>query len=143
MARAEFVLRSNPAFEPAPPEGVHMRYMLLLYVTEREKSGTDEMLAFHRDVERRGVLLGSDPLYGPDTATTVRERDGKVLNIDGPFAETSEWLAGYFMLDCRDLDEALEIAALCPTAKYGSVEVRPLIELPQSYKDAASEVTTS
>ena len=118
-----------------------MRYMLLLYVKDRPETASADMAVFHREVEKRGVLLGADPLYGPDTATTVRERDGKVLNIDGPFAETSEWLAGYFMLDCRDLDEALEIAALCPTAKYGSVEVRPLIEVPASYKEAVSGVT--
>lgn len=117
-----------------------MRYMLLLYVTDRPKSGTREMSAFHRECEERGVLLAADPLYPPDTATTVRERDGKVLNLDGPFAETAEWLGGYFMLDCRDLDEALEIAALCPTAKHGSVEVRPLLELPSSFRDAANEV---
>jgi hypothetical protein len=69
------------------------------------------------------VLVAADPLHRPETATTVRVRDGKALNIDGPFAETAEWLGGYFMLECRDLDEALELAARHPTAKNGSVEV--------------------
>ncbi|MFL5825205.1 MAG: YciI family protein, partial [Thermoleophilaceae bacterium] len=78
--------------------------------------------------KRRGVLIASDPLQPPDTATTVHTEDGELLTTDGPFAETTEWLGGFFMLDCDDLDEALELARLCPVARYGKVEVRPLLE---------------
>lgn len=111
-----------------------MQYMLLLYVSERPPLGTpeaDEMfgavMAFHTQCQDRGVLVASAPLQEPDTATTVRVRDGQTLNSDGPFAETTEWIGGFFILECRDLDEALELAAMCPTAAYGSVEVRPLV----------------
>ena len=74
------------------------------------------------------MLVAADPLHGPDTATTVRVRDGELLKVDGPFAETVEWLGGYFMLECRDLDQALELAAKHPTAASGAVEVRPIWE---------------
>jgi hypothetical protein len=114
-----------------------MQYMLLLYVSERPALGTPEaadmfgaVMAFHGQCRDRGVLVASAPLEEPDTATTVRVRDGQTLNSDGPFAETTEWLGGYFILECRDLDEALELAAMCPTATDGSVEVRPLLQTP-------------
>jgi hypothetical protein len=114
-----------------------MRFMLLLYVTDRPQPGTPEaaeafpaIKAFHAECQARGVLLAADPLQDPDTATTVRVRDGRPVHTDGPFTETKEWLGGYFILDCRDLDEALELAAECPTAKTGSVEVRPILEVP-------------
>lgn len=112
-----------------------MRYMLLLYGPDRPSPGTPEatkyfgaVMDFHRECRERGVLVSSDPLLGPDQARTVRVRSGRVLRTDGPFAETTEWLGGYFLLDCRDLDEALELAERCPTAVYGSVEVRPVME---------------
>ena len=113
-----------------------MRYMLLLYVDDRPEPGTPEadaafreIAAFHAECRRRGVLVDSDPLHGPEAATTVRIRGGETLATDGPFAETTEWLAGYFVVDCPSLDEALEVAALCPTARTGSVEVRPVIDV--------------
>jgi hypothetical protein len=111
-------------------------YMLLLYVTDRPEPGGAEsaaareaIMAFHRECSERGVLVASAPLQRPETATTVRVRDGETLNIDGPYAETTEWPGGYFILDCGDLDEALELAARCPTAHRGSVEVRPIMEV--------------
>jgi hypothetical protein len=114
-----------------------VRYMLLLYVSGRPTAGTPEAAevlplyrAYTDELRERGVLLGVDALHGPDSATTVRVRDGEALNTDGPFAETTEWLGGYYVLDCADLDEALALAARCPTASRGSVEVRPIIELP-------------
>jgi hypothetical protein len=112
-----------------------VRYMLLLYLADRADAGTPEhdaafaaMVAFHRECSERGVLLAADPLAAPGTATTVRRRDGQAVRSSGPFAETREWLGGYFMLDCSE-EEALELAELCPTCGHGSVEVRPLIEV--------------
>jgi hypothetical protein len=111
-----------------------MNYMLLLYLSERPSPGTPEgdamfaaVRAFHGECQERGVLVSAAPLLGPEAATTVRVRDDETLRTDGPFAETKEWLAGYFVLDCRDLEEALELAARCPTARDGTVEVRPLM----------------
>jgi hypothetical protein len=111
-----------------------MRHLLLLYLTDRPEPGTPEgaaalaaVVAFNQQCRDRGVLLASEPLQHPASARTVRIRDGRTLRTDGPFAETKEWLAGYFLLDC-DLDEALELAANCPTARTGSVEVRPILE---------------
>ena len=113
-----------------------MRYMLLLYVSERPEPDTPEaaefyppIAEFYEECQERGVLVAADPLQQPEAATTVRVRNGEVLTTDGPFAETAEWLGGYFMLECRDLDEALELAARHPTAKSGSVEVRPVWEV--------------
>jgi hypothetical protein len=113
-----------------------MRCMLLLSVSDRPEPGTPEaaefyplVAEFYEECRERGVLVAADPLHKPEAATTVRVRDGQVLKIDGPFAETAEWLGGYFMLECRDLDEALELAARHPVAKSGSVEVRPVWEV--------------
>jgi hypothetical protein len=115
-----------------------MRYMLLIYSNEKaeEKMSPEEedgIKAGHRAVmeetSRRGLLKGAEPLEPTSTATTVRVENGKVLVTDGPFAETKEQLAGYYILDCRDLDEALEWAAKIPTACAGGsgcVEVRPI-----------------
>jgi hypothetical protein len=76
------------------------------------------------------LLRGGDPLEGTETATTVRVRNGNVATTDGPFAETKEVLGGYYILDCKDLDEALGYAAKIPGAKNGAIEVRPIMELP-------------
>jgi hypothetical protein len=111
-----------------------MHYMLLLYLPERPEPETPEgekmfgaVREFVEVCRSRGALVAAGPLQGPDSATTVRVREDETLLTDGPFAETREWLAGYFLLDCRDLDEALELAAVCPTARDGSVEVRPMM----------------
>jgi hypothetical protein len=74
------------------------------------------------------------------TATTIRVRDGDAVTTDGPFAETREQLAGYYLLDCRDLDEALELAARCPLAAEGSIEVRPVRRVPGLAGDPATEL---
>jgi hypothetical protein len=115
-----------------------MHYMLLLYgCDERPRPGDpgfEEALAavnaFVAECQRRGVFVGGDPLRSATTATTVRVRDGQPLITDGPFAETHEQLGGYYILNCSGLDEALELAALWPMAARGSVEVRPLDEVP-------------
>jgi hypothetical protein len=77
----------------------------------------------------RGILTGGAPLQPTSAATTVRVRNGKTLITDGPFAETKEQLAGTYVLDCKDLDEAIEMAAKIPDALFGSVEIRPVREL--------------
>ncbi|QWF76812.1 YciI family protein [Amycolatopsis sp. CA-230715] len=114
-----------------------MRYMLLIYNCDRPEPadpGFTEALArvnaFADECRRRGALVAGDPLQGEHTATTVSVRDGKALITDGPFAETHDHLGGYYILDCHDLDEALELAALCPMAAVGSIEVRPLAGVP-------------
>ena len=79
-----------------------------------------------KEAEAAGVLLSNNGLAPVADATTVRVRNGKTLITDGPFAETHEQLGGYYLLDCKDLDEAIRWAAKIPTAKYGSIEIRPL-----------------
>ena len=86
--------------------------------------------AFSEETAKHAVLVGGEPLQGIETATTVRVRDGKSLTTDGPFAETKEHFGGYYLLDCANLDEALKWAAKIPTAKHGSIEVRPIMEIP-------------
>lgn len=104
-----------------------MKYMLMICgdesAAEHAEDGcggwSEEMLA-------RGVLYGGDGLRPPDEATTVRVRDEQVLLSDGPFAETKEQIGGFCLIDCADLDEAIEIASKHPAATYGTIEVRPL-----------------
>jgi hypothetical protein len=120
-----------------------MRYMMLVYTreTEMENASPEEMakvftghVAVQQESQRRGIFRAADPLKYTSTATTVRVKDGKTLVTDGPFAETKEQLAGYYILDCADLDEALEWAAKIPTGcggNTGCVEVRPIHEFPK------------
>jgi len=120
-----------------------MRFMLLIYSNERatEASSPEEqgrIAAEHgavmAETGKRGILNGAEPLEPTSNATTVRVQDGRVLVTDGPFAETKEQLAGYYILDCKDLDEAIEWAAKIPTACAGGtgcVEVRPIRAIPK------------
>jgi len=114
-----------------------MQYLLLIYNCDRPEPadpGFDDALArvnaFADECRRRGALVAGDPVQGDHTATTVSVREGRTLITDGPFVETHEHLGGYYVLDCHDLDEALELAALCPMAAQGSIEVRPLAYVP-------------
>jgi hypothetical protein len=118
-----------------------MRYMMLIYTKETESGPTPEeaaqIKAAHytviQEATRKGVFQGAEPLAPTTTATTVRVQNGKSLITDGPFAETKEQLAGYYILDCENLDEAIEWAAKIPTACKGGegcIEVRPLPGLP-------------
>jgi hypothetical protein len=109
-----------------------MRYLLLIANDESDPPSdevTEDYAEWMKVVAERGLLQGGERLRPTTDATTVRVRNGEVLSTDGPFAETKEQLAGYFMVDCKDLDEALEVAAKLPGAKYGSIEVRPIWEM--------------
>lgn len=112
-----------------------MKYMLLIYTDEkvwtepeREKCYAESIQLTH-DLKAEGRYLAAAPLRPVSTATSVRVREGKRQVVDGPFAETREQLGGYFLIDARDLDEAIATAARIPGARKGTVEVRPVIEL--------------
>ncbi len=113
-----------------------MQYLMLIYNEETNppQPGTpegdaymNEYMAFTEDVKQKNLMLGSNALEPVATATTVRVRDGKTEATDGPFAETKEQLGGYYLLDCKDLDEAIEYAAKIPSARAGSIEIRPVM----------------
>lgn len=114
-----------------------MRYILLLYGCDRPEPGDPRfetvlrrLNLFVEECRKRGAFVAADALKPVSCATTVRIRDGRTLITDGPFAETHEQLGGYCIVECRGLDDALELAALCPTANEGSVEVRPIDDIP-------------
>lgn len=126
-----------------------MRYMMLVYSTARAEGLTPEeegrIRAGHQKVieeaTQKRVLIGAEPLAPVSTATTVRMQDGKRLVVDGPFAETKEHLAGYYIIDCEDLDEAIDWAAKIPTECNGSlgcIEIRPMRWQPAGAEPAAS-----
>ena len=117
-----------------------MQYMLLIYTDEQRNAAAMEKkseaernaymgawFGYTEALKTAGVLISGDALQPTSTATTVRERGGEKITTDGPFAETKEQLGGYYLLDCKDLDEALGWAAKCPGVKEGSVEVRPVM----------------
>ena len=113
-----------------------MRYMLLIYFEEQSLVSETERQACYvestqlaQEIHSRGQYLDASPLHPTSTATSVRVRDGKRLVTDGPFAETREQLGGYYLIDARNLDEAIGIAARIPMARQGTVEIRPLIEI--------------
>lgn len=113
-----------------------MRYMLLIYQDEkaldevtREKCYA-ESTALANHLHGAGQFLGANPLQSVATATSVKVRGGKRFVTDGPFAETREQLGGYFLVEAQNLDEAIDIAGQIPGARFGTVEVRPVVELP-------------
>jgi hypothetical protein len=114
-----------------------VRYMLLICNPALEKEQTPEewqaamapYAPYMEFLRASGKFVDGDPLHGVSTATTVRVRDGKRMITDGPFAETKEWLAGYVIVDCDTLDEAIELAAPCPATADGCVEIRPIIDV--------------
>lgn len=115
-----------------------MRYALLIYTPEVDPAAapdgmsgdTAEYAALSSEAAARGIMRAGDALQPSGTATVVRVRDGRTLLTDGPFAETKEQLGGFYVFECGDLDEALELAARIPGARHGAVEVRPVWELP-------------
>jgi len=116
-----------------------MRYALLLYSdpvagpeqgSPEQAAEMQQWFAYTEALQGAGALLGGEPLHGTDTATTVKVRDGGTVTTDGPFAETKETLGGFYLIDVETIDDAIEWAAKIPLAPYGSVEVRPIMELP-------------
>lgn len=105
-----------------------MKYLCLVYGEERKIGEMDDLkcLAFDADVRARGQCVASEALEPVATATTVRMRNGRLSVTDGPFAETKEQLAGFYLIEARDLNEAIQIAAKIPPAEVGCVEVRPI-----------------
>ena len=116
------------------------KYMLLIYVdpeagpapeSPEAQREMQEYFTFTNEVQKAGQLVSGEPLQPTDTATTVRvDGTGDAVPTDGPFADTKEWLAGYYVLDCPDLDTATAQAARIPAARHGAVEVRPVMEIP-------------
>lgn len=113
-----------------------MKYMLLVYAdeqawtdSEREHCYEESTRLAHR-IKANGKYLAADPLQPVATATSVRVRNGRRLVTDGPFAETREQLGGYFLIDANDLDEAIAVAERIPGARKGTVEIRPVLEIP-------------
>lgn len=113
-----------------------MRYMLLVYLQEGALNDEERQACYREATEvahemaRAGNFVAAAPLHPTATATCVRLREGRRLVTDGPFAETHEQLGGYFVVEARDLDEALGLAARLPMARWGTIEVRPIIEIP-------------
>jgi hypothetical protein len=116
-----------------------MKYLCLLYADESQwpkMSQADqdrwlaEFQAFSADIQKSGKYVASNRLAHTESATTVRVRDGKLSATDGPFMETKEQLGGYYLIEAPDLNDAIQVAARIPGARFGSVEVRPIVEMP-------------
>lgn len=124
-----------------------MKYLCLLYFdetqwpkipqAEQEKS-LREVFAYNESIKHSGHHVASHALQPTHTATTVRVRNGKLMITDGPFAETKEQLGGYYLIEARDLNEAIQVTARNPGSHYGSIEVRPIWEIPQLQADAVA-----
>lgn len=117
-----------------------MQYLCLIYEAEsnmpnrppeEQEAIMGEYFAFTNAMQEQGKLVAGDALMPTETATTIRIRDGNTVTTDGPFAETKEQLGGYYLLDCADLDEAIALASKIPSARWGSIEVRPLMVFDQ------------
>jgi hypothetical protein len=116
-----------------------MQYLLLIYAKDSDWAGRpeaetgkifQEYMEFSKAIRKSGNYVGGNALQPVATATTVRVKGGKILTTDGPFAETKEQLGGYYLIEAKDLDEAIAIAARIPDAKNGSIEVRPILPTP-------------
>jgi hypothetical protein len=117
-----------------------MKYLLMIYSDEAADAKQSEAeqgqvyqaySTYTQELEASGAMRGGDALHPTSTATTVRVRDGKTLTTDGPFAETKEQLGGFYLVDCKNLDEAIQWAAKIPGAATGSIEVRPVVDFSQ------------
>jgi hypothetical protein len=117
-----------------------MQYLILIYSDEKadadvsqeeQAAWMDEYNAYTAALAQSGMMKGGEALHPTASATTVRVKDGKTVTTHGPFAETKEQLGGFYLLDCKNLDEAIEWAAKCPGARVGSIEVRPVMDFSQ------------
>ncbi len=115
-----------------------MKYICLVYLVEKDMSAmtkkeadtcVEESLAYDDDLRKAGHFLVAHALQPVEAATTIRVRSGKLFTTDGPFAETKEQLGGFILIDARDLNEAIQVAAKIPMARHGSIEVRPIREI--------------
>ena len=115
-----------------------MQYMLLIYDNEAQFAGMGDeernrlmgdYFSYTEELRQAGAFVAGDALQPTQSATSVRLRDGERLVTDGPFAETKEQLGGYYLIEAENLDRAIEAAARCPGAEYGSMEVRPLLDM--------------
>ena len=126
-----------------------MRYLLLIYTEEPTEPMTGDAAgseleaynAFTDWTRQKGVFEAGEALQPTSSATIVRVRDGRTIATDGPFAETKEQLGGFYLINCRDIDEAIDAAARIPGAQHGSIEVRPIYELMSSSSAEAVAVT--
>jgi hypothetical protein len=126
-----------------------MRYLLLIYTSEQLEASQDQDAmnaefaaygAFTNEVRDRGIYEAGEALRPTSTATTVRVRDGQTVTTDGPFAETKEALGGFYLVDAKDLDDAIQLAAKIPGAKHGSIEIRPIFEYDPAQGSAGEAV---
>jgi hypothetical protein len=117
-----------------------MKYLCLIYESEKSWENVspaegeaimNEYFAFTSDIQKNGKYIAGEALQPTQTATTVRVRNGKVSTTDGPFAETKEQLGGFYMIDAKDLNEAIQVAARIPAARSGAIEVRPVVDFSQ------------
>ncbi len=115
-----------------------MQYLALIYDVETERQtwseeqiqqNMDEYFSFTAETRANGQFIAGDALMPVATATSVRVREGEIVTTDGPFAETKEQLGGYYLLECKDLDEAIQLASKIPAARHGTIEVRPIMVL--------------
>ncbi|HUR57866.1 MAG TPA: YciI family protein [Opitutaceae bacterium] len=117
-----------------------MKYLCLVYVDEKRlgELPDEDCVDFDEEVRKSGTCIASEALQSVETAATVRMRDGKLSITDGPFAETKEQLAGFYMIEARDLNEAIRIASKIPPARVGCVEVRPIRPIREAVAEARS-----
>ncbi len=117
-----------------------MKYLCLVYLDEKrlDELPDEDCVAYDTAIRRSGHCMASEALESVQTATTVRLRNGKVSITDGPFAETKEQLAGFYMIEAKDLDEAIQIAAKIPPARVGSIEVRPIRPIRETVAQTAA-----
>ena len=124
-----------------------MRYLLLIYTEEPTEAVPEDVRAaetaaygvFTKEIRDRGIFQAGEALHPTTSATTVRVQNGETVATDGPFAETKEALGGFYLVDAKDLDEAIELAARIPAAKHGSIEVRPIWEYAAGDMSPSSE----
>ena len=121
-----------------------MKYLCLVYLDEKrlDELPDEDCVEFDEGIRKSGHCIASEALQSVQTATTVRVRSGKVSITDGPFAETKEQLAGFYMIEARDLNEAIQIAAKIPPARVGSIEVRPIRPIRDTGAQARSQQNT-